>query len=104
MVKTAGLAWLDVSSGRFLITEVDDEAAVHAEIARLAPAEVLLPESSALPHGTWGPPYAHSPIGSLTRPVPVKIFSVNFKRKTSTVSDAGSSPPPFRQQARCSPT
>ena len=49
-----GLAWLDVSSGRFLVTEVDDEVAVHAEIARLAPAEVLLPESSALPHGTWG--------------------------------------------------
>ncbi len=48
-----GLAWLDVSSGRFLVTEVTDDVALDAEIARLSPAEILLPESSALHSSTW---------------------------------------------------
>ena len=49
-----GLAWLDVSSGRFLVTELGDAMSLDAEIARLAPAEILLPESSALHDSTWG--------------------------------------------------
>lgn len=48
-----GLAWLDVSSGRFLVTEVDNDVALDAEIARLSPAEILLPESSTLRDSTW---------------------------------------------------
>ena len=52
--KTAyGLAWLDVSSGRFLVSEVEDEIALEAEVARLAPAEILVPESSHLADETW---------------------------------------------------
>ncbi len=48
-----GLAWLDVSSGRFLVNEVDNDTALDAEIARLSPAEILLPESSALYNSAW---------------------------------------------------
>ena len=47
-IKTGfGLAWLDISSGRFLVSEVvRSQSDLEAEIARLAPAEVLVPESS----------------------------------------------------------
>ena len=48
-----GLAWLDVSSGRFLVSEVDDAVGLEAEIARLAPAEILVPESSLLAEAEW---------------------------------------------------
>ncbi len=51
--NTFGLAWLDVSSGRFLVSEVDDEVGLEAEIARLAPAEILVPESSLLAEAEW---------------------------------------------------
>ena len=37
-----GLAWMDLSSGRFLVNEVDGDDALDAEIARLEPAEVLV--------------------------------------------------------------
>ncbi|MBN1442976.1 MAG: DNA mismatch repair protein MutS [Planctomycetes bacterium] len=40
-----GLAWLDVSTGRFLLWETPRLAALEAEISRLSPAEVVLPES-----------------------------------------------------------
>jgi len=41
-----GIAWVDVSSGRFLVTEVAGEEALRAELERLAPAEVLIAEGS----------------------------------------------------------
>jgi DNA mismatch repair protein MutS len=40
-----GLAWLDVSSGRFCLMHLDSESAVETELERLNPAELLLPES-----------------------------------------------------------
>lgn len=46
--KRFGLAWVDLSSGRFHLLQVDDEAHLQAEINRLQPAEVLIPETSAL--------------------------------------------------------
>ena len=49
-----GLAWLDVSSGRFLVSEVEDQIALEAEVARLAPAEILVPDSSPLVENHWG--------------------------------------------------
>ena len=48
-----GLAWLDVSSGRFLVSEVEDQIALEAEVARLAPAEILVPDSSPLAENQW---------------------------------------------------
>ena len=39
-----GLAWLDLAGGRFSLTELADLDALHAEIERLKPAELLLAE------------------------------------------------------------
>ena len=44
-----GIACLDLSGGRFTVSEVADEAALAAELQRLAPAELLAPEQPALP-------------------------------------------------------
>ena len=44
-----GLAWLELSSGRFNVLEVDSEAEMLAELTRLSPAELLVPESLTLP-------------------------------------------------------
>lgn len=43
-----GIAWLELSSGRFSVMQVDTRAALEAELARLRPAELLVPEDSAL--------------------------------------------------------
>ncbi len=40
--EQAGLAWLDVSAGRFLVCEPDSPAALEAELERLQPAELLI--------------------------------------------------------------
>ncbi|RBI68708.1 DNA mismatch repair protein MutS [Vreelandella sulfidaeris] len=47
-----GLAWLELSSGRFNVLEVESEAEMLAELTRLSPAELLVPESLTLPD-TW---------------------------------------------------
>jgi DNA mismatch repair protein MutS len=39
-----GIAILDMASGRFSVTEVDDNDALFAELERLKPAEVIYPE------------------------------------------------------------
>jgi DNA mismatch repair protein MutS len=39
-----GLAWLDLASGRFCVSELGDATEVAAELERLRPAELLLPE------------------------------------------------------------
>jgi DNA mismatch repair protein MutS len=44
-----GLAWVDLSSGRFLLSEVPNAEALAAELARLQPAETLVGEDVAWP-------------------------------------------------------
>jgi DNA mismatch repair protein MutS len=44
-----GLAWVDLSSGRFLLSEVSSAEALAAELARLQPAETLVCEDVAWP-------------------------------------------------------
>ncbi|OOG28115.1 DNA mismatch repair protein MutS [Thioalkalivibrio denitrificans] len=56
-----GLAALDVSTGRFRVQELDGPEALAAELERLSPAELLLPEGQPLP-GTQRK-------GTRTRPV-----------------------------------
>ena len=41
-----GLAWVDVASGRFLVTEVSSDEALQAELERLNPAEILIEEGA----------------------------------------------------------
>ena len=43
-----GLAWLDLSAGRFSVMEVAGVAALEAEIERLRPAELLAPDGARL--------------------------------------------------------
>ena len=42
-----GLAWLDLAAGRFTVLEADGEAALEAELERLKPAELLVPEDQS---------------------------------------------------------
>ncbi len=44
-----GLAWLDLAGGRFVVTEIDGDEALGAELERLAPAELIAAEDTALP-------------------------------------------------------
>ncbi|WDS36408.1 DNA mismatch repair protein MutS [Pseudoxanthomonas sp.] len=44
-----GLAWADLAGGRFLVNEVDSEDALEAELARLEPAELLVPDEEGWP-------------------------------------------------------
>lgn len=46
---SSGIAWMDLSSGRFLVTEVEGDEALSAELQRLSPAELLLPEEASIP-------------------------------------------------------
>ncbi len=45
----AGLAFADVTTGEFSLTELENPAALRAELLRLAPAELLHPEDQTLP-------------------------------------------------------
>ncbi|MCZ6793497.1 MAG: DNA mismatch repair protein MutS [Planctomycetota bacterium] len=50
LVKSAkgyGLSWLDVTTGQFLIWETTELAGLATQVGRIAPAEVVLPESLA---------------------------------------------------------
>jgi DNA mismatch repair protein MutS len=47
-----GLAWLELSSGRFSVLEADGDEALRSELERLRPAEVLIAEQSVVPSGT----------------------------------------------------
>jgi len=44
-----GLAWADLAGGRFLVNEVESDDALEAELARLEPAELLLPDEEGWP-------------------------------------------------------
>ena len=41
-----GLAWLDLSAGRFSVMELDSLTALEAEVERLRPAEILAPDGA----------------------------------------------------------
>lgn len=49
-----GLAWLELSSGRFSVLEVENEEEMLAELTRLSPAELLVPEHLTLPESLSG--------------------------------------------------
>jgi DNA mismatch repair protein MutS len=49
LAPAIGLAWLDLAGGRFSLTELADLEALHAELERLKPAELLLPEDLDVP-------------------------------------------------------
>ena len=50
--KQVGIAWLNLAAGRFQVCEID-ESALLALLARIRPAEILLPEEFPLQHGSY---------------------------------------------------
>ena len=46
--ETFGIAWLDLSAGRFRLTEAPDLEAVQGEVERLRPAELIVDEDEPL--------------------------------------------------------
>ena len=48
--ETVGIAWLDLSAGRFRLTEVPDIEGLTAEMERLRPAEIIFNEDQAFEH------------------------------------------------------
>ena len=54
-----GLAFLDISSGRFHVLEVAGEEALISEIERLSPAELLLNDEHSWPEGLLRRPGSH---------------------------------------------
>ncbi len=54
-----GLAWLDLAAGRFTVLEADGAAALEAELERLKPAELLVPEDQAREIGAIVDSLAH---------------------------------------------
>jgi DNA mismatch repair protein MutS len=44
-----GIGWLELSSGRFAVLEIQSAEALRSEIERLAPSEILLSEDSRVP-------------------------------------------------------
>ena len=61
-----GLAWADLAGGRFLVNQVDGEDQLLAELARLEPAELLVPDEEGLPPVSAGalrrrPPWLFDP-------------------------------------------
>ena len=58
-----GLAWMDLSAGRFSVMEVEGVAALETEIERLRPAELLTAEGAPPPGGarTAERPWRHRP-------------------------------------------
>src|SRR5688572_3726585 len=51
-----GIAWADLAGGRFLVSEVAGEDALAAELARLSPAETLVPDEDGWPSAVTGLP------------------------------------------------
>lgn len=49
LLQTIGIAYVDVSSGRFRLLEVEGTEALAAELERIRPAEVLISEDYQLP-------------------------------------------------------
>jgi len=51
--EAIGIAWLDLSAGRFRLTEVPDAEAARGEIERLQPAEIIVDEDQS-PQAAFG--------------------------------------------------
>ncbi len=71
-----GLASADLSAGRFVLSEVDGDGALAAELARLAPAETLIGEDA-----TW--PASVSELPGLRRRAPWHFDTTAAQRELS---------------------
>ena len=58
--KVWGLAWLEVSSGRFSASQLDSDELLGSEVARLDPAEIIYCEDQILPLDNFYQQRAHA--------------------------------------------
>ena len=56
VLRRFGLASVDLANGCIFVQELEGEAALRSEFARLAPSECLLPDDPLLPNGQKVPP------------------------------------------------
>ena len=103
-----GLAWLDLSAGRFSVMELENRAALEAELERLRPAEILIAEGeqSALGQSDTARIAHGAPArrGTSTS-IPQRVRSPSsFAPETWPDSAAPTSRWPSPPPARCSPT
>jgi DNA mismatch repair protein MutS len=77
-----GLAWLDLASGRFTVAELEGATTLAAELERLRPAELLLPEDQRDDHGPFStrsrPPW-HFEFDSALRALTVQFGTLDLK-------------------------
>lgn len=86
---TVGLAWTDVSTGEFQAGEYDADTAA-AELARIAPAEVLLAprEDWPEPVGRILPDYAQTPaLGRIAEPAAARAALANAYTQSHPLRD-----------------
>ncbi|WP_238389720.1 DNA mismatch repair protein MutS [Pseudoxanthomonas koreensis] len=75
-----GLAWADLAGGRFMVNQVDNDDQLLAELARLEPAELLVPDEEGLPPMSAGalrrrPPWLFDPDSG--RRQPLRFFGLH---------------------------
>lgn len=86
---SVGLAWTDVSTGEFQAGEYDPDTAA-AELARIAPAELLLPAGAAWPEAVARilPDYAQTPAaGSIAEASAARAALAGAYAGTPTLTD-----------------
>lgn len=74
-----GMAWVDISSGRFLVTEVSAGDAVLAELERLDPAEILVAEGSAHKELAGRPGVRFQPAWHFDNPAARRALNTQFQ-------------------------
>jgi DNA mismatch repair protein MutS len=77
-----GLAWLDLAGGRFTVTQDSGAANLDAELQRLRPAELLLPEGQAAPGNagfTRSRPQWHFDLASCSRALTDQLGTLDLK-------------------------
>ncbi|MFO0429623.1 MAG: DNA mismatch repair protein MutS [Planctomyces sp.] len=86
--KSIGLAWLELSTGRFLVSEIEP-AQLQDEIARIKPAECLIPENvvqdqslSILRAGSGGPLLTARPAWCFAKDETRRLLREHFQTTT----------------------
>lgn len=80
--KGFGLAWVDLAGGRFHLTQVNDEAQLQAEIARLNPSEFILPASKDVKLQIENGAITHRPIWDFDPERARSLLQTQFKQST----------------------
>jgi DNA mismatch repair protein MutS len=88
-----GLAWLDLAGGRMGLTELADLEALGAELERLSPAELLVPEDASLPARIQSMPgVRHRPVWHFEGGTGKRLLCAQFNTRDLAGFDAEDAP------------